>query len=438
MHAKVEAFRPVWLLAVAAILWVAAAAQGDDASLAKDLTTLNRITGSTAVDSSYKLLLADPEGAKKLIKFARQQVKDKKITLSYNAAMVLGESARELKDLDASVEFLRLCTAEAARLESEQKLYESYFRLIDAYFDAKKYNEAAKVCRELMELKTGPGKPRLVLRVVTSRFGEPDFVEDEEYDSVRRIRILVNRQLIQILAKQGKYDQALKKVEDILAADDHWEERQLKAWVLREAGRYAEAASAYEDVLERIIKDRNLTAEKKKKYEERTRYILSGVYVDAKQIDKAAEQLQALIARMPNEPGYHNDLGYIWADNDMNLEEAEKLIQKALDLDRKKRKANPNLKSEDDRDNSAYLDSMGWVLFKQKKYKEAKEYLLKAVSHKDGHHIEIYDHLGDVHMALGEREAALAAWRRGLEVAGDSRREQERKTQVEKKIQKHQ
>jgi hypothetical protein len=38
-------------------------------------------------------------------------------------------------------------------------------------------------------------------------------------------------------------------------------------------------------------------------------------------------------------------------------------------------------------------------------------------------------------MALGERQAAIAAWKKGLEKVGDSRRDQERKAVVEKKLQ---
>ena len=39
--------------------------------------------------------------------------------------------------------------------------------------------------------------------------------------------------------------------------------------------------------------------------------------------------------------------------------------------------------------------------------------------------------------ALGQKDAALDAWRRGLKVAGDDRHEQQRKAEVEKKIEKH-
>ena len=71
------------------------------------------------------------------------------------------------------------------------------------------------------------------------------------------------------------------------------------------------------------------------------------------------------------------------------------------------------------------------------KYKEAKEVLLKAVEDKSAQHLEIYDHLGDVLLELGEREAALTTWRKGLEFVGEGRREMERKDSVQKKIDKN-
>ena len=104
------------------------------------------------------------------------------------------------------------------------------------------------------------------------------------------------------------------------------------------------------------------------------------------------------------------------------------------DEDRKQRKLKGLSEGEEDDDNAAYLDSLGWVLFKQKKYKEALPPLEEAVKDTEGQHIEIFDHLGDVQMALGNRTAAVDAWKKGLEFVGTSKREQERKVTVEKKL----
>jgi tetratricopeptide (TPR) repeat protein len=364
-------------------------------------------------------------------------LKDKKQPLRYNASIVLAEVSGELGDLKAAERFYRVCMEEAAKLQSTQKLLESYGGLIDLLYNNKKFEESAKVCQELLELKTDDGKPRIVLNAVTTRFGDTDFVEDDSFDTARRLKPAVHRLLIQAVAKQKKYDQALQLADTLIKTRDHWLERQLKGWVLREASKYKEAAEVYEDVLDRVTKDRTLEADDKDTYQERYRYILSNIYIDLKDVDKAAKHLDVLLEKHPDDPGYNNDLGYILADNGMQLERAEKLIRKALDLDRTRRKKDPNLKPEDDRDNGAYLDSLGWVLYKQKKFEEAKKYLLLAVEDKDSQHIEIYDHLGDVYIALGDRKQALATWKKGLEFATDSRRDRDRVAIVQKKIEMH-
>jgi uncharacterized protein HemY len=115
------------------------------------------------------------------------------------------------------------------------------------------------------------------------------------------------------------------------------------------------------------------------------------------------------------------------------------MIRKALQEDRKqRRKADPEQQAEESRDNAAYLDSLGWVLFKKKKFEEAKPVLLQAVKDKEGQHVEIFDHLGEVYMALGDQREAVGAWKKGIAVAGPSKKEQEKKAELEKKVRQHQ
>jgi tetratricopeptide (TPR) repeat protein len=425
---------------VAFVGWLgalSAPAFGADESALTRLKELNKITGNAPLRGALKALLDDKEGAKQVIAAALPLAKEKKEALSYNAALVLALVAAEMKDLPNSEAFYRVCTEKAVKLQSPNKLLQSYSGLIDLFSDNKKYDESARICQELLELKTDDNKPRIVLTAVTTRFGDTDFNEDDSFDTAKRIRPGVHRLLIQAVTKQGKYDEALKLADNLIKAQDHWLERQLKGWVLREAGKFDEAAKVYEDVLERIAKDKELEPEEKELYLERNRYILSNVYLDMGKIDRASEQLQQLLAKKPDDPGYNNDLGYIWADNDMHLDEAEKMIRKALELDRKKRQASPDFDPNEDHDNGAYLDSLGWVLYKRGDYKEAKKILLEAVKDKASQHIEIFDHLGDVHLKLDEKAAAVAAWRQGLEHVGEGRRELERKALVEKKIEQN-
>jgi tetratricopeptide (TPR) repeat protein len=222
----------------------------------------------------------------------------------------------------------------------------------------------------------------------------------------------------------------------IEADEGGWYFLQLRAWILREEGKFEECVEAYQDVLGKLKRNRMLPSETRTRLTNRIRYMLSGIYVDMKKVDKAADELKSLLKDDPDNATYHNDLGYIWADHDMNLEEAEKLIRKAIELDRKERKKEDTLSPEDDKDNPAYLDSLGWLLFKKKDYKEAKKYLQEAVAQKDGQHLEIMDHLADVLMAMGEKDEALKIWKKAVNLDLQSKRDEERKLEVEKKIKK--
>jgi tetratricopeptide (TPR) repeat protein len=283
------------------------------------------------------------------------------------------------------------------------------------YYSNKKYAESEKVCREVMEIEGG---------------------EDQ---ALERIKPMIVRRMILSIAKQGKADKALEMTDRLIKADrDNWLALALKAQVLHEVNRLDDSIKTFLEVIDKVKNDKRLEKAEKNDYIDEYRYILSGLYIDADQVEKAAEQLKELLAREPDNPTYNNDLGFIWADRGLNLVEAEKLIRKAIEEDRKlRKKANPDLKPEEQKDNAAYLDSLGWVLFKQGKAKEAKPYLVDAIKQKEGQHIEILDHLGDVHLALGEKAEALAVWKKGVESATDGKRDQKRKAEVLEKIKKN-
>jgi len=404
------------LLALAGLVTAAPAEESSikvDDTLRKKALELNDVTGADPMRGKLVELMNDSEGTKKLLAVARQMVKQKPQPFNRNASLLLAMAADSIKDVDASAAFYKLNAVQALRLVSERGLAQAYMGLIQMYHANGKFAESEKACRELLG------------------------IEGEEDGELQDIKPTVLRQLVMVIAKQGSHDRALKLTDELIKADPHnWLQLALKARVLREADRLQEAVKTYLDVIERVKKEKRLEDKVKQEYVDEYRYLLSGVYTDMEQIDKAAEQLKALLAREPTNPTYNNDLGYIWADRGLNLPEAEKLIRKAIEEDRKQRKASPLFRAETDRDSSAYLDSLAWVLFKQGKAKEAKPYLLEAVKDKEGQHIEIFDHLGDIHLALGEKAEALAVWKKGLDSATSSKRDQKRKVLVEKKVQK--
>jgi tetratricopeptide (TPR) repeat protein len=392
----------------------------DDAELRRRALALNNVTGEDPIKGEIKALVEDPAGTKKLLATAVAMAKGKDQPFNYNGAYILAQAAHELRDLEAGRTFYRLCVDMAIKLASGTKLNQSYGGLIDLLTRHGQFEETVKVCREFLELPDEGGNMR----------------------EVRRLKSSVLRRMILSLAKQGRAEEANKLVDSLIAAQpDRWAVLLLKADVQQEAGEYPDAAKLYEQTIERVRKDKELSKEESEGITDELRYKLSHVYVEMNKIDKAGEHLKALLEREPDNATYNNDLGYIWADHDMNLDEAERMIRKAIDEDRKLRKklkaADPTLGAELDKDNAAYLDSLGWVLFKQKKYPDAKKYLLEAVESEDGQHVEILDHLGDVHLALGEKDKAIAVWKKAVELEVQSRREKQRKSEVEKKLKEH-
>jgi len=62
--------------------------------------------------------------------------------------------------------------------------------------------------------------------------------------------------------------------------------------------------------------------------------------------------------------------------------------------------------------NPTYLDTYAWVLYIRKEYKKAKEFLEKAMLDSTSVSGTIVEHYGDVLFKLGERDNAVAQWKR--------------------------
>lgn len=67
-------------------------------------------------------------------------------------------------------------------------------------------------------------------------------------------------------------------------------------------------------------------------------------------------------------------------------------------------------------DNSTYLDTYAWVLYIMKDYKKAKVFLEKAMTDTTGVSGTIVEHYGDVLFKLGERENAVAQWKKAKQM----------------------
>jgi tetratricopeptide (TPR) repeat protein len=386
------------------------AAEEDDKALREQALALNKVTGDGPIQGKMKALLADEKNTRALLKVALKMAKEDPQPFNLNATYILAAVAQELKEVDTSETFYLLNTKQALKILSGRAVARAYVGRIQLLYDAGRYAESEQACREFLGI--------------------------EGDDAINDLKAPVLRQLILNLYRQKQVDKAMGLLDRIIHAQpNNFFNVELKARLLRAEGKTKESIEVYQGLVESVGKDERLTKEERGELIDDYRYALSGLYVDIKEIDKAAGELQELLKKHPDNSTYNNDLGYIWADHDKNLEEAERLIRKAIDLDRKQqRKRNPELKPGEEEDTAAYLDSLGWVLFKQGKHKEALPWLEKAVQDPLGMHIEIYDHLGDVYQALGQKDKAREAYKKGIAVVGENKREQQRKVVVEKKL----
>lgn len=121
---------------------------------------------------------------------------------------------------------------------------------------------------------------------------------------------------------------------------------------------------------------------------------------------QARQTLETLRREEPGDANVANSLGYFLAERGAELTRAESLIHQAL---------------ADDPDNGAYLDSLGWVFFKQKRFQEAFDLLVKAANVLPDDPT-ILEHLGLVLYEMGQLDEALRVLKRVRDLGGDPER----------------
>lgn len=125
------------------------------------------------------------------------------------------------------------------------------------------------------------------------------------------------------------------------------------------------------------------------------RFQLGAMYEKTGDIKNAELQFREILARNPNDAASLNYLGYSLADRGLKLDEAETLINRAVELDGA---------------NGAYADSLGWVHFKQGRHAQAAGELERAVRMLPEDEA-VWDHLGEAYRVLGDTVAAWDAWK---------------------------
>jgi tetratricopeptide (TPR) repeat protein len=331
------------------------------------------------------VLRDDAEMVKALLPVVRQRLQAG-TPVHHETRRYLAVLASRTHQLDDAEQLYRACLDQpgAAPRRNESELY---YGLLHVLQQAGKYEAIAQVCRQ------GLAQAQMTNRVL--------FYLD----------------LSEALLHLGKVEEAITEANnavDIAGDQERLVSKRNRALVLSEAGRHEQAAAECQAMLKEFTQPEDLRV---------IRYTLSNVYSQAKNYPGAEEQLDRIIKDHPEEPTAYNDLGYLWADQGRNLEEAEKLIRKALELDRAQKIKGPHVEPDSDQDNAAYVDSLGWVLFRRGRLDEARRELERAASLAGGTDDPVVlDHLGDVYARLHDLPRARTTWQKAVEMYETARR----------------
>ncbi len=227
-------------------------------------------------------------------------------------------------------------------------------------------------------------------------------------------------QLAWVLADLGRADDTVRILRDLTRKDPNIPDFELTlAHMLSRFNRNDEAIKVLEGMLKRYSDNEEQLS--------KIRSYLSVAYVNLGNYAKGESELELVLESNPDEPGTNNDLGYLYAEQGKNLEKAETMIRRALQAES---------------ENYAYLDSMGWVLFKRGKVREALEVLTKAAELMKpkmeelgrGDDPTVFEHLGDVYFQLHEIDRAEESWRKAIKAAEETVPPDKRVAEIKKKL----
>jgi tetratricopeptide (TPR) repeat protein len=160
--------------------------------------------------------------------------------------------------------------------------------------------------------------------------------------------------------------------------------------ILRVKGRFPEAITAYDEAIARV---------KTPSAGDWALFYSRGIAYDrAHDWPKAEADFEHALTLAPDQPAVLNYLGYSWADAGLHLKQARQMIEKAV-------QQQPN--------DGAIVDSLGWVMLRDGDTKNAVKTLERAVE-LEPQDATINGHLGDAYWAAGRKLEATFQWRRAL------------------------
>jgi tetratricopeptide (TPR) repeat protein len=193
-----------------------------------------------------------------------------------------------------------------------------------------------------------------------------------------------------LLGENGQTDEAVKVLRSQLTKTEADRDIYLNIAQVYERGRHykeAEEAAQTAEAIPGQPRDNEMVW-----------FLLGAIYERQKFYDRAEVEFKKALDANPRNAPVLNYYGYMLGDLGIRLDEAEALVQRAI-------KEEPN--------SGAYLDSLGWIYFRENKLTEAEATLRKAVQ-RETHDATIRSHLAEVYAKSGRTDLAAIEWEKSL------------------------
>lgn len=366
----------------------------------KALRAYQKLSQEEPNNPDYHLRLSQIYRQKRRFKEARNHIEKAtdlapdSMEIRYNGILLYEAEGRS----EAAIEELEKLLSETAKdgYTQREKRNRSLFieRLGILYRDQGNIARAVEVFEGLAELDP-EAKPSVVSHLVDTFRSAKDYeralkVSNEGAEDFPDNRLLL-MQRASLLADNGSWEQGSELLKAVL------EQEPDNRHVILALAHVYERGRRYDDAVKTVEKAADLATTDAQKRS--VLFTQGSVLERAKRYDEAEKKFRELIAKHPDDSSALNYLGYMLADIGKGLDEAHDMIQKALDLDP---------------DNGAYLDSLGWLYYRQQKFELAERYLVRSLEKVKGDPV-VHSHLGDVYFKQGKVEQARKHWELSIE-----------------------
>jgi len=285
----------------------------------------------------------------------------------YGDAQKAFKKIKELEKNDPGADF------NIALILLEQKLPDDAIRLFRPLLTIPRYRERSRyfiamALEEKGDLKAAAREYQLVSR-------------DSENFIQARLRMAY------LTFQMGDQAEAHQIVKELLnLAPDQEEIYLISSYFYEEGSRLDRAIEVLQAGLEKVKRPAEI------------HFRLAVIYEKQKKRHESIQEIKKVLELEPNNPDAQNFLGYTYAEEGINLDEAERLIREALG-------AKPN--------SGHIIDSLGWVYYKKGQYGKAVAELERAhrLMPQDG---TVAEHLGDAYLQQKRYQDALRIYRRAL------------------------